>query len=55
MMYKLGDMIRTKKHHACGNNIWVVTRIGADIKLKCEQCGREIMMKKVELDKKIVK
>ena len=53
MIYKLGDIVETKKPHVCGNNKWSVIRVGADIKLKCVGCEREIMMAKYELDKKI--
>ena len=35
MAYSVGDKITSKKTHACGNNEWEVTRVGADIKLKC--------------------
>ena len=33
--YKLGSIVEMKKAHPCGNNEWVITRIGADIKIKC--------------------
>lgn len=52
-MFKLGDIIETKKTHVCGNNKWEIIRFGADIKIKCVGCGRIIMMPKYELDKKI--
>lgn len=39
-----GDVIRTKKNHPCGSDEWTVTRTGADIKLRCNRCGRVIMM-----------
>jgi hypothetical protein len=53
--YQLGDIVKTKKPHVCGSKEWEITRTGADYKLKCCGCGREIMMPKYELDKKIVK
>lgn len=51
--YTLGEIVKTKKPHVCGSFEWEVTRTGIDIKLKCVGCGREILMAKVELDKKI--
>lgn len=51
MKYELGLIIKTKKPHVCGNDLWVVTRTGVDIKIKCEKCHREIMIPKVKLDK----
>ena len=43
------DIIRLKKPHPCGGYIWKVTRIGADIGLECQQCGRRIMLTRREL------
>jgi hypothetical protein len=53
MIYKIGDFIITKKPHVCGSYEWEVTRIGADVKIKCVKCSREIIMFKTVLDKKI--
>ncbi|NLN50405.1 MAG: DUF951 domain-containing protein [Acholeplasmataceae bacterium] len=53
MRYQVGMIITTKKPHVCKSNTWTVIRTGADIKIKCHGCGREVMMPKVELDKKI--
>ncbi|MDO9630011.1 MAG: DUF951 domain-containing protein [Acholeplasmataceae bacterium] len=53
MKYNIGDRIITKKKHVCGSDEWEVTRTGAEIKIKCVKCNREIMIFKTELDKKI--
>lgn len=53
MRYNLGDVIITKKPHVCGSHEWEITRMGADIKIKCIKCSREIIMFKAVLDKKI--
>lgn len=54
-IYKLDDLVETKKSHVCGNKIWRVIRTGADIKLECLGCKRVILLAKNELDKKIKK
>lgn len=41
---QIGDIIETKKAHPCGKNRWKILRTGADFKLKCENCGRIIML-----------
>lgn len=41
-MYRTGDKIISRKPHACGGNEWVVTRTGADVKLKCLKCGKSL-------------
>lgn len=41
---RLGDVIRSRKPHPCGNDVWTVIRTGADIKIKCQKCGRIVML-----------
>ena len=53
--YKLGDIVEMKKPHACQTNKWQITRMGVDIKIKCVNCTREIMMDRLEFDKKLKK
>ena len=53
--YTLNDDVIMKKPHACGTNLWIITRTGADIKIKCKNCGREIMMDRLEFQKKLKK
>ena len=53
--YKLGDIVEMKKPHACQTNKWKITRMGVDIKIKCINCNREIMMDRLEFDKKLKK
>ncbi len=44
-----------KKQHPCGTNEWEITRVGADIKIKCINCNRTIMLPRLEFNKKIKK
>ena len=53
--YKLNDYVIMKKPHACQTNKWIITRLGVDIKIKCANCGREIMMDRLEFEKKLKK
>lgn len=53
--FTLNDEVIMKKQHACGTNLWTITRVGVDIKLKCNNCGREIMMDRLEFQKKLKK
>ena len=43
MLYSLGDKVITKKKHPCGGDVWTIVRMGADIKLRCDKCGRIVM------------
>ena len=53
--YQLGSKVIMKKPHPCKANEWEITRIGADIKIKCLNCGRSIMMPRIEFNKKLKK
>jgi len=53
--YKLGSIVIMKKEHPCGTNEWEITRIGADIKIRCINCNRSIMMSRIDFNKKIKK
>ncbi len=53
--YKLNDIVIMKKAHPCGANDWKIIRVGADIKIKCQNCGRSIMMPRIEFNKKLKK
>lgn len=53
--FNLSDEVIMKKQHACGTNLWTITRNGADIKLKCNNCGREILMDRLEFMRKLKK
>lgn len=51
--FKLNDKVIMKKPHACGTNEWIITRMGVDIKIKCINCNREIMMDRLDFKKKL--
>ena len=46
MEIKLGDVVRLKKKHPCGSYEWQVTRIGADIGIKCLKCQRHVLLER---------
>ena len=53
--YRVGSIVMMKKQHPCGTNEWEITRVGADIKIKCIACGRSVMLPRIEFNKKIKK
>ena len=53
--YKLGSIVAMKKQHPCGTNEWTIIRMGADIKIKCNNCGRSIMLSRIDFNKKLKK
>ncbi|AKS68026.1 hypothetical protein RN70_12160 [Staphylococcus schleiferi] len=53
--YELNDIVEMKKQHACGANRFKIIRMGADIRIKCEQCHRSIMLPRQTFNKKLKK
>ena len=53
--FSLGDRVILKKPHACGENLWEIVRVGADVKLRCAGCGRIVMLDRLEFMKRAKK
>ena len=53
MDIQVGDRIKMKKPHPCGGNMFTVLRIGMDFKIRCETCGREVMLPRLKCEKRI--
>lgn len=51
-MYELDQTVIMKKQHPCGGNAWTITRMGADVKLQCNTCGKYINVTRDELKKR---
>lgn len=55
MDVRVGDVLLMKKPHPCGENRFAVLRIGADFRIRCIGCGREVMLERVRVEKNIKK
>ena len=55
MDLRLNDIVEMKKPHPCGEKLWLVTRVGMDIKLMCLGCGHELMLPRSKAEKSIRK
>ena len=49
----LGDVVRLRRAHPCGSNEWLVDRLGADIGLRCQGCGRHVMLERRLLESRL--
>lgn len=49
----VGDVVRLKKPHPCGSYEWTVTRLGADIGLRCQGCSRRVLLPRRTLEKRL--
>ena len=52
---EIGTIVTMKKGHPCGANEWEIIRLGVDIKIKCLNCGRTVMIRRIEFNKKLKK
>lgn len=50
---RLGDVVRLRKPHPCGGYTWEVVRLGADIGLKCQTCGRRVLLPRRQFEKRV--
>lgn len=53
MEIHVGDEVKLKKQHPCGSREWKVLREGADFRLQCLGCGRQIMIARRLLEKSV--
>ncbi len=53
MDIQVGDVLVMKKTHPCGSREWEVLRTGADFKLRCCGCGREVMGARTKFEKNV--
>lgn len=51
--FAVGDVLRLKKPHPCGGYEWTVVRLGADIGLRCQSCGRRVLLPRRELERRL--
>jgi len=52
---QLEDQVKLRKPHACGGFEWTIVRLGADIGLKCNQCGRRVLLPRMEFERRLVR
>lgn len=50
---KIGDVLRMKKAHPCGGSLWIVSRLGADIGIRCQECGRYVLLARSRLAQRL--
>lgn len=50
---EMDDILKLRKTHPCGEDRWKVIRLGADIKIECLGCGRQIMLPRRKLARSV--
>jgi hypothetical protein len=51
--FEAGDKLLLKKAHPCGGALWSVVKTGADIKIRCETCGKFLNLSRDDLKKRV--
>jgi len=46
----IDDIIKLKKAHPCGTNEWRVVKLGMEVGLVCQSCGRRVGLARGKLD-----
>lgn len=49
--YQIGDKVKMKKAHPCGGDVWEIMRTGIDFRIRCEKCGRVVMLPRPKFEK----
>ena len=53
MEIELGDIVRLRKKHPCGGDEWEVVRLGADIRIKCLKCQRQVLLERHTFERRV--
>ena len=49
----VGDLLEMKKPHPCGSKKFKVMRVGSDVRVICEGCGRDMTLDRIKLEKSV--
>lgn len=51
--FRVNDIVELRKAHPCGGAQWTVVRLGADIGLRCDTCGRRLVLERRNLERRL--
>ena len=53
--FDVGDILEMKKPHPCSQKSvrFRVLRVGSDIRMVCENCGRDLTLPRIKIEKSI--
>lgn len=49
----VGDIVELKKTHPCGGKLFKILRVGSDVRIVCQTCGRDMTLDRIKLEKSI--
>lgn len=48
-----GERLELKKPHPCGGRVFAVLRVGSDVRILCQTCGRDMVLDRLKLEKAV--
>lgn len=51
--FNVGDIVKMRKAHPCGSDLWQVIRTGMDFGMKCQGCGHFVMLPRVKFERMV--
>ncbi|MBR4295926.1 MAG: DUF951 domain-containing protein [Clostridia bacterium] len=51
----VGDIVEMKKKHPCGSKLFKILRVGSDVRIECQNCGRDLVLDRLKLEKAVKK
>lgn len=55
LKFAVGDIVEMKKNHPCGEKLFKILRVGSEIRIVCEGCGRDMVLDRLKLEKSVKK
>ena len=53
MEYYIGDVVRMRKKHPCGSDLWIITRVGLDYRIRCQKCAHSVLLPRQRFVKQV--
>ncbi|NLL51282.1 MAG: DUF951 domain-containing protein [Peptococcaceae bacterium] len=53
MKLDVGDIVRLRKNHPCGNSDFKIMRTGMDFRIECLKCGHQTWITRIKLERNI--
>ena len=47
------SIIELKKPHPCGCRLFTVLRVGSDVRIKCNGCGRDMTLERQKVERSV--
>lgn len=49
--FKQNDILELKKPHPCGSKQFKILRVGSEVRIVCQGCGRDMVIDRIKLEK----